>query len=130
MKLSDAFPSNFLKAEDLNNKSVVVVISEVEFDKIGKDSTESKKLILSFKGKEKKMVINKTNAKTLEKLYGDDTDLWIGKPIKIVTREVEFQGDVVWALRVSLEKPAGPSPAAAPESPEPEPEDDNGEPPF
>lgn len=130
MKLSDAFPSNFLKAEDLNNKSVVVVISEVEFDKIGKDSTESKKLILSFKGKEKKMVINKTNAKTLEKLYGDDTDLWIGKPIKIVTREVEFQGDVVWALRVSLEKPAVPSPAAAPESPEPEPEDDNGEPPF
>lgn len=129
MKLSDAFPSNFLKAEDLNNKSVVVVISEVEFDKIGKDSTESKKLILSFKGKEKKMVINKTNAKTLEKLYGDDTDLWIGKPIKIVTREVEFQGDVVWALRVSLEKPVGTSPAAAPEV-EPEAEEPEGDTPF
>jgi hypothetical protein len=130
MKLSDAFPSNFLKAEDLQGKSVVVVINEIEFDTIGKDSKEGKKLILSFKGKEKKMVCNKTNAKTLEKLYGDDTDDWIGRPIKLVSREVEFQGDVVWALRVSLEKPSlsTPSPANAPE-PEPEPVDGD-EPPF
>jgi hypothetical protein len=125
MKLADAFPSNFLKAEDLQGKSVVVVINEIEFDTIGKDSKEGKKLILSFKGKDKKMVCNKTNAKTLEKLYGDDTDDWIGRPIKLVSREVEFQGDVVWALRVSLEKPTlGPAPATAPE-----PEEDLDEPP-
>lgn len=129
MKLHDCFPSNFLKSEDLNGKAVVVTISEVEFDRIGKDTSEGKKLILSFEGKEKKMVVNKTNAKTIEKLYGDDTDNWIGKPIKIVTREVEFQGDVVWALRVSLEKPAGskPSPATAPE---PEEEDPDNSTPF
>lgn len=126
MKLSDAFPSNFLKAEDLDGKSVVVVISGVEFDTIGKDSKEGKKLILSFRGKEKKMVVNKTNAKTIEKLYGDDTDGWIGKTIKLVTREVEFQGDVVWALRVSLEKPAGVAPASS----QPEPEEIDGETPF
>lgn len=126
MKLSDAFPSNFLKADDLNGKSVVVTISEVEFDQIGKDNKEGKKLILSFRGKDKKMVVNKTNAKTIEKLYGDDTDGWIGKPIKLVSREVEFQGDTVWALRVSLEKPST-SPASAPE---PEPEEDLDEPPF
>lgn len=115
MKLSDAFPSNFLKAEDLNGKSVVVAISKVEFDTIGKDSKEGRKLIVSFSGKEKKMVVNKTNAKTIEKLYGDDTDNWIGKSIKLVTREVEFQGDVVWALRVSLEKPTTSSPTSEPE---------------
>ena|SRR5688572_13928518 len=128
MRVSDAFPSNFLKAEDLQGKSVVVVINEIEFDTIGKDSKEGKKLILSFKGKDKKMVCNKTNAKTLEKLYGDDTDDWIGQPIKLVSREVEFQGDVVWALRVSLEKPSlGPTPANAPE---PTPDELDEEPPF
>lgn len=128
MKLSEAFPSNFLKADDLNGKSVVVTISEIEFDKIGKED-KTKKIILSFRGKDKKMAVNKTNATTISKLYGDDTDGWIGKPIKLVSREVEFQGETVWALRVSLEKPTlGPvSPAAAPESDEPEIE---GEPPF
>lgn len=110
MQVADAFPSKFLKASDLQGKTVIATITLVEYELIGKDSKEGKKFILSFQGKEKKMVVNKTNAQTIAKLYGDDTDAWIGKAIKLLSREVEFQGDVVLALRVSLEKPGQKTP--------------------
>ena len=105
MKVGDAFPSNFLKASDLEGKDVTVTIEEVTLETIDKDEKESK-LLIAFKGKTKKLVCNKTNAKVIEKLYGDDTDGWIGKKITLTPREVEFQGDTVWAIRVSLKKPA------------------------
>ncbi len=73
------------------------------------------------------MVCNKTNANTITKLYGDDTDAWIGKPITLCAREVEFQGEMVLAIRVSLKAPPIGQPAATkpaqPVSTEPEQDD-------
>lgn len=129
MKLSEAFPSNFLKADDLQGKSVTVTIQDVTLEDIGKGHDMQSKLVLTFKGKDKKFVCNKTNSKTIAKLYGDDTDDWAGNPIIIEPREVEFQGDMVWAIRVSLKKPAGTASKAAPE-PEPENSPEDEEIPF
>lgn len=138
MKLSEVFQSDYLRAADLNNQSVTVKISNVEMKELGTGRDKETKLVLSFHGKKKQLVCNKTNAGTVAKLYGDDTDLWIDKPIILAPREVEFQGDMVWAIRVSLQKPGQPAatppshgmlgkpasrPApAAPAEPEPEPE--------
>lgn len=105
MKLSEAFPSSFLKADDLNNQSVTVEISSVELTELGQGRDKETKLLVSFRGKEKKLVCNKTNASTIAKLYGDDTDGWIGNKVTLQPREVEFQGDMVLAIRVSLMKP-------------------------
>lgn len=120
MNINEAFPSAFLKAEDLKGRDVTVTISEIEVDYIGKDKSEGKKVILSFRGKDKKMVCNKTNCKTITKLYGEETDDWIGKSIIIGPREVEFQGDMTWAIRVSLKKPGGAVTETKPEPTEPE----------
>lgn len=110
MKLSEAFPSNFLKAEDLKGAAVTVTINNVEFEKIGKGD-EDKKLILSFQGKAKKLVCNKTNSKTIAKvLDSDDTDDWIGKKITLRPAEVEFQGEMIWSIRVSLQAPGTSTP--------------------
>lgn len=111
MNINEAFPSAFLKADDLKGRDVTVTIDEVELDFIGKDRSEGKKVILTFRGKDKKMVANKTNCKTIAKLHGDDTDGWIGKQITVGPREVEFQGEMTWALRVSLKKPGSTAPA-------------------
>lgn len=105
MKLSEAFPSNYLKAEDLNGRDVHVWIQSVEMQEIGQGREKQNKPVLTFKGKQKQFVCNITNAKTIAKLYGDDTDDWIGKPITLCSREVEFQGDMVLAIRVSLKAP-------------------------
>lgn len=114
MKLNEAFPSNFITSADLNGKDVVVVIEEVKMERIGQGRDAEDKLLLTFRGKKKGLITNKTNAKTIGKLYGDDTDDWIGKAITIGPREVEFQGDMVWAIRVSLRAPASAAPAAQP----------------
>ena len=106
MNLNEAFPSNFLKAADLQGKNVTVTIESAEVEEIGQGQQKEQKLVLTFKGKDKKLVCNKTNATTIGKLYGDETDDWVGKPIILTAREVEFQGETVWAIRVSLQKPA------------------------
>lgn len=119
MKLSEAFQSNFLKADDLRGSPVTVTIASVGFEELGQGQKKESKIILGFQGKEKRMVCNKTNATTIGKLYGDETDGWIGQRITIMPREVEFQGEMVLAIRVSLQKPApmGGAPAPRPQGP-------------
>ena len=126
MKTSEAFPSDYLKASDLNGKSVNVTIESVEMVDMGQGRDKESKLLIKFVGKQKGLVCNKTNAGTIEKITGtDETDEWVGKNITLVAREVEFQSDMVWAIRVSLKAPgaAAPKPAAGKKAaPAPEPE--------
>ena len=127
MKVSDAFPSRYLAVDDLKGKATVVTIKSVEMETIGQGQNKAEKLILSFRGKDKQLVCNKTNAKVIAKLHGEDTDDWVGKQIRLVPREVEFQGDMVWAIRVSLQAPG----AAEPERQnEPESEPAPGDPDY
>jgi arabinogalactan endo-1,4-beta-galactosidase len=96
MQISEAFPSKYLKASDLQGRAVPVKMSHVAFEEIGGD----KKLILYFQGKEKGMVLNKTNANNISDIYGDDTDDWAGEPIVLLEAMVDFQGKTVPAIRV------------------------------
>jgi len=117
MKLSEAYPSSFLKADDLQGRDVIATISSVELETIGQGADKEMKLVIGFKGKEKKLVCNKTNAGTIGQLYGDETDDWIGKQVILTARDVEYQGKTTLAIRVSLKKPA--TAAAAPTKPAP-----------
>jgi hypothetical protein len=49
---------------------------------------------------QKPMVLNKTNCKTIGKLYGDMIENWIGKQITIKSEKVKAFGEVVDALRI------------------------------
>jgi len=102
MKLNNVFGGDYLKAEDLQGKSVPVVIESVDV----KDFDDGKKLIIRFEGKDKTLVCNRTNASILEETLGSsDTDDWIGKRAVLVTKKVEFQGKLVPAIRFSLDVP-------------------------
>lgn len=130
-KLNDIFGGNFLKADDLQGRSVPVTIDSVEV----KEFDDGKKLILKFQGKDKALVCNRTNASIIEEVIGSgDTDDWIGQKITLITKKVEFQGKLVPAIRVKLEDgmtqinaPARQQPAAAPQGGNPE-EDDQSVP--
>ncbi len=128
MKLNDAFPSAFLKADDLKGNNVTVTISEVSIEQIGQGAQKDSKLVLAFRGKEKKLVCNKTNASTIAKLYGDETDNWVGQQIILTPREVEYQGEMVWSIRVSLQKPKAVAPANAGGRADPKPDAIEGDP--
>lgn len=96
MRISAAFPSDYLKAADLDGRNVKAVMSHVEMKDIGGDH----KPILYFQGKEKGLVLNKTNANNIAQAYGDDTDDWNGKEIVLFEAMVDYQGKTVASIRV------------------------------
>jgi hypothetical protein len=103
MNINEAFPSNYLKASDLQGKEPTVTISNVTMEKLGDDA----RMILYFQGKQKGMVCNKTNATNIAAVYGDDTDNWLGCPITLYVAWVDFQGRSVQGLRVRPVAPNG-----------------------
>ena len=58
-----------------------------------------------FDKREKGMVLNKTNARTIGDVYGDDTDAWVGAPIEVFSMKVDFQGRMVDGLRIRVPPP-------------------------
>ncbi len=98
MRISAAFPSDYLKAVDLQGRSITVTMARVDMQDLNGDP----KPILYFQGKERGLVLNKTNANKIAEIYGDDTDNWIGEEIILYEAMVEFQGKTVAAIRVRL----------------------------
>jgi len=96
MKISEEMPSKYLKAADLQGREVKVIMANVEREKIGDDT----KLVLYFKGKDRGVVLNKTNAFTISEAYGDDTDDWYDQEIILLSVMVDFQGKVGPAIRM------------------------------
>ncbi len=107
MHIDQAFPSNFIKASDLQGREIPVIIAAADVEKIGNGNEQ--KLVLKFQGKSKGMICNRTNANRIAYSYGNDTDEWIGKEIILYPDMVDFQGRMVEAVRVKA-----PVKAAAP----------------
>jgi hypothetical protein len=102
MELSQVFESATLKAADLQGNEPVVKIATVEQKKFD----DGNKLVITFEGKKKALVCNKTNANRIASAYGTDTDAWIGKEVTLFVDQVDFKGDIVDAIRVRVKKPA------------------------
>lgn len=102
MKLSEMFPSNLLKAQDVLDAGgeMPLVIRKIEIKEFDADGGgKERKPIIFFDG-EKQMVCNKTNGNAIAELYGEETDNWIGKEIVLVVRDVDFQGKSTPAIRI------------------------------
>ena len=114
MLISAAFPSKYLKAADLSGQATTATMTLVKTEQVAR--TGDPQPVLYLKEFQQGLVLNKTNGKAIAKLFGDDTAHWRGKKIEIFEAMVEFQGDVMPALRVRAAKVAEPDPweAAAP----------------
>lgn len=95
MLISAEFPSRYIKAADLGGREVKVIMQNVEREKLGDDM----KLVLYFKGKERGLVLNKTNAGTISNAYGDETSDWFDQPLILFSVMTDFQGKVGPAIR-------------------------------
>lgn len=96
--------SNDLKASDFAGKNMKVKISSVEerHYEARNGNPAQDKLALHFEGKEKTLVLNKTNTKILINAYGTETDNWVGREIGLTTHETEMgTGWVVTPLNVA-----------------------------
>lgn len=108
MNINDQFTaSKFLKAADLKGGVAKVKIRDVTIEEVGSD----RRMVAWFAGKEKGMVLNKTNAMTIGEALGPDTDDWVGAEIEVFSMKVEYQGKMVDGLRIRVPRPR---PAATP----------------
>lgn len=99
MLISDFFPSKYVAAADLRGAPVQVTIANVTIEELeGK-----KKLILWFTGQRKGLMLNKTNAKVIAKLYGDEVSAWFNRTITIYPSECSYKGDIVPCIRVKTD---------------------------
>ena len=119
MRADKAFPSEYLKASDLDGRTPTVTIDRVEAKTIGPDL----RLLVHFVGQKKSLVLNKTNFNAIAEITGrDDSDDWSGCRIKLITARVEYQGKRVPAIRI--DPPDSPGRASTRQPiPEPEPEE-------
>lgn len=109
MKASEAFPSKYISAADLQGREVVVKITHVAPDEIG----GKQKFICYFAGKQKGLVLNKTNWNSIVRVSGhEDSDTWTGVEVCLYEAMVDFQGDSVPAVRIKPPRPKA-RPAAA-----------------
>lgn len=105
--INDVYGSgNALKASDLPTGIQVPVVIEavrpVRFD-------DGNKIELQFRGKQKVLLANKTNAHRIADQHGDDYETWPGKTIFIQRDVTEFRGRECECIRVVRQPVAQPA---------------------
>lgn len=115
MDINQVYSGNSFKAEDLGDQEPTFIITAIEMKPFDKGN----KLVLSFQGEKKTLVCNKTNAKRIAFMFGNDTNHWVGQSITLYTEHVDFQGEIVPAIRIKVikQKTAAPPTYRPPDRP-------------
>jgi len=101
MNIHESFPSRFLKPHDLGVHAPQVVIREVQSVATFLAGKKVTKLVVFFIGKDKGLLLNKTNAVAIAGLAGSpDTEAWRGCKIRIFATTTKFGDQVVPCVRV------------------------------
>ena len=100
--IDDFFPSKYLKASDLQGRDVKVTIQSLIPEQFENDGKTDTKLVVYFVGKEKGVVLNKTNAGTIAAAYGYDYTTWSGNQITLYTAMVDAWGETKEAIRIRV----------------------------
>ena len=112
--VDEIYPSRFIKAVDItdDSKGQALLIAEVKPEDIGIGTEKESKLVVSFEGLVKELVLNKTNAKLLAASLGDDYSTWIGCEVCLATVLMDYKGKPTRAIRVLEAKRLDTSPAS------------------
>ena len=109
---------SFLKQEDLQGKTPRVVIASVEQEDIKdpESGKPEKKLVMHFLGKDKTLILNRTNCESMETITGtDDYAAWGGHAVVLwADPSVKFGAKTVGGLRIRAAAPVRPPPPPPP----------------
>jgi hypothetical protein len=116
--IGEMYPGRFLKAlddvppppEGIDDLTIAN-LDEVEMET--RKGVKEKKWVLFFSTLEKGLVLNKTNATTLARAFGSNSDDWIGHRVGLRVQDVQFGSDLVPAIRIVIPK-AVPAPITKP----------------
>jgi hypothetical protein len=113
------FEKRFIGSWDLpDGRDLVFIIARCEGSSIQGMNGESKRAPLLYfsnvKNKDKPLVLNATNTKTLIKLYGKYVEEWEGKPVALYAARTLAFGEEVDCVRIRPTAPAIPAKAPGP----------------
>lgn len=133
------YPSLYLSAADLKGKDQTLTIRRVIVEELKTERGSEKKPVVYFEetkaaaeragtpDKEKRMVLNKTNARMIARIYNEnEIDNWRGKKITLYPQPVSVGGEMRDGLRIRPTIPV----AATARAIEPEPTTPNIEQPL
>jgi len=100
-RTSEMIESKYIKSKDVPDPVIVTVTKVGQVNLAKEEAAPEYKWAIRFKEFDKPMVLNSTNIRIAEKVFGsDNTDDWIGKEIILFTDEnVTFGGELVGGLR-------------------------------
>jgi hypothetical protein len=91
----------YLKTEDLQGKACRLTIDAICEEILDGDKGKEHKLVARFVGKEKGLVLNRTNADSIAQICNsEDTDDWAGQTIVLFPDQTKFGGKTVDCVRV------------------------------
>jgi len=90
----------YMTGEMIGDKSVTLTISEVELQDVTSNRGTESKPIVTFVERDKKWVLNKTNARFLAEAMGPETTEWHGRQIKLIAPMISAFGKNMRAVRV------------------------------
>ncbi|MEM1589705.1 MAG: hypothetical protein QW175_04755 [Candidatus Bathyarchaeia archaeon] len=104
MGVSDIYLPPFLNvayvdAHQLWDRPLAVVRSELR--ETSREGKPVKKLALYLQDVPVPLLLNRTNATTLAKAWGDDYNTWTGKQLKLKKVRVQYRQEEVEAIRVT-----------------------------
>jgi hypothetical protein len=122
VRRNEAFPSKYLKADDLDGEAVVATIKSASLDTLkGFDGKEQRKVILYFSRTLKPLPLNMVNFDSVADILGEESDDWPGGKIELYPTTTTMNGVVRACVRVrkpdvpakKKAKPAAPAAAEA-----------------
>jgi len=98
---NEAFPSKYLKHEDLGGEPMTVTIKSAAFETMkGLDGEDKQKVVLQF-NLGKPFVLNMTNYDAVADALGtDETDNWIGGKVELYPTTTPMGGKIVDCIRI------------------------------
>lgn len=112
-----AFNPDYLGAYSIeDNQDLVLTIKSVGVETVtGEGGKKEDCLVCRFLEDVKPMILNKTNCKSISKIYKNpDTDSWKGKKIQVYATTTKFGRDIVDCLRIREQIPKDIKPVEIP----------------
>jgi hypothetical protein len=108
----------WIYAYDLQGRDITLTIAKaIPGEVMGDGGRKNKKPVLYFQGKQKGLVLNITNVRTIGALYGFEAKEWIGKRITIYPTTCQFGPNTVECIRVRPRIPGDKQKDAPPDPP-------------
>ncbi len=104
MDTSNLFPSKYLKASDLEAGPQTADIRELVLEEVGQGKDVETKPVVYFQDRQKGLVLNVTNLRTIDEAYTTNSDAWVGKPVELYSTETDFGGKRVPCVRLRIPK--------------------------